>query len=277
MSRVWQPYPAELKLIASNVADGTRPATTNGTSVTPSQNSLAQGYTELIAAGSITSDIYEIELIFYNWDVTTVARDAIAQIGLGGVDWFGPLIMGMASSILGQGYISYRFPLYGKSGNAVSCKVSVNSTDLTAGQVICKLYGLPTGPIRVGSFLRTFGVDTANSRGTIITPGTTSEGAWTQLGSALTEPLWFWDFGAGLNDATMTSAGLYVDIGLGDATNKRVIINDAIVVMSSAEQLRRSTSGRIAVGAVGDLVYARGQYSAALDTDFSIAAYAVGG
>lgn len=280
----------------SNVADGTRPGQHyQGTQASPNASANTYGsYVQMLDGSAVwggkTGDAMEIELRFVSQYTGGTHHDTIATIGIdeaGGTS-YSTLISDLVIGSPGPSYdvngwpargVIYRFPLRIKTGSSLAFKVSSNKA--SAQDIGCWviLRGGPTRPelVRVGSFVRSFGVDTANSRGTVITPGTTSEGAWTQIGSALAEPLWYFDFGYGIADDAMEANVLYVDVGAGDATNKRVIVRDAQVESTATESINKSLAGCLAQLATGDLLYARAQSGNAVDSNNSVAVYGVGG
>lgn len=266
--------PGSLQLIAKNVADGTRPsATSAGTSLTPTQNSYPSA-TECIASGSITTDIFAVEILFETWGITTEARSTIVNIYLGGQLWIPNLLVQSGTFVTG-GASSYYFPLYGAAGQAVSAAASVSSANVTAGRILVYLYGKPHGDVWAGTVCRSFGADTANSRGTLVTPGAASEGAYTELGT-LSETLRCWEFGLSNNDTSTVNASYFVDTALGDATNKRLVHVDSIVTSTNSETTTKASSDRYAPGFSGDKVYGRVQYGGTAETDTSMIVYGVG-
>jgi len=279
------PIVNEFTLEISSVADGTRPAGAWGTAVTPGNNTYGT-YAQLLAGAAVTDECQEIEIEVNTVGSSGVARDCIVTIGFdraGGTsytDTIVDLVCGPAAAhnTNGQGPVGFRFPLRVPAGCSIAAKASVNSATVTAIRVACVLRGRPTRPelIWVGQKVTTFGSTPASSNGTTVTPGTASEGAWTQLGVALTEPIYYWEFGYGISSGGMTANVMHVDIGIGDASNKRVAIRDGYVTSNNGESISKPPSGRHAVGAIGDLVYGRSQVGpSAADTNNSIAAYGV--
>lgn len=281
------PWFNEFQLIIPSVAAGTRPASAWGTSVTPAQNAYGS-YAQLLAGASVTDDVYEIEIEVNTVGISAAARDCIVTIGFdaaGGTSYTDAiidLVCGPASphaSGTQPGGVTYRFPLFIKSGTSIGAKASVNSATLTAIDVACVLRCKPSRPehVRVGTYVTTFGSTPASSNGTAITPGTAAEGAWTSIGTLAADYIYF-EFGYGVNSATMTLNTLHVDVGLGDASFKRVVIQDHPIVTTTVETLNKPPgAGRYALGKSGDIVYARSQVGpSAADTSNSIAVYAVG-
>jgi hypothetical protein len=267
----------------------TRPSTLLSKSVVPAQNAYG-AYTQLIAGANVTDDCYEFDLLVGTVAIAASARDCIVTIGIdeaGGAAYtpvWSDIVVGPAGTYFSAGAynaVGFRIPLKIKAGTSVAIKASVNSATLTAIVADCILRGRPTRPdlVWAGSYVRTYGANTAASAGATVVPGTNAEGVWAQIGTiAADDKICFWEFGYGINDATMTGIEYNVDIGLGDANNKRVIIESALVVASGNETLLKMPGqGRYAMGYPGDIVYARSQSSNNTIDDFqSVAVYGVG-
>lgn len=272
------------------VSHEARPASTWGAAVTPVQNATNGTYATVLAGASVTEDVYGIEIFVHGIAVTTAATDSLTTIGIdpaGGTsftDYIPNLLTSYASSLgntLGCG-ISYYFPVWIKSGTSIGARGSINRGTVGTQRVIVRLHCRPSHPklLRVGTFVRSFGEDTAASCGTAVTAGTTSEGTFTQLGSAVAaadRELWFWQVAcAPINLAAMGNAQVVCDLGIGDASSKKVPIYDQIVAMDSVEANYATYRGAYAKGVSSDLIYTRAQCSFTT-TAFSAIAYGVGG
>lgn len=265
---------------------GTAPAANYGTSVTPGNNTYSS-YVGLLSATSEDSDWIEINI--NSIATAATATDTLVTIGAdpaGGTSYTDiiPHLLCSAASLYVSGAmmggITYRFPLRIKSGSTVAVKASQNKASPVTTYVSVRLYRqsrLDIGP-RIGSYIKTFGEVTATSKGTDITPGAASEGAWTQLGSAVgaDDHLFFWQIGVGLNNATVSNAAGHFDLGIGDGTNYRTPILDARWFANGGEQACAYWDGAYAEVASGDKIYGRGQLSTSL-SGISMIAYGVGG
>lgn len=280
----------EFCLEISSVADGVQPAAGFGTTVTPAQNAYGS-YASIISGANVTDDVYEIWINANSSFTSAEARDALLTLGIdpaGGTS-FTDLINHLLISCSGEsslltatavgGGIWYRFPVFIKAGTSIGAKASVNNATVRTVNVHVVLMCRPTHPelLRVGTFVRTFGADTAVSAGTGVTLGGAAEGSFVQLGSALAEPLWYWEVGMGVNDASMTATGYHVDVALGDASNKKLAIRNAQIHSNQTESLSKPPAGRHRQGAIGDLVYGRVQARSTNDTSPTLIAYGVGG
>ena len=273
----------EWGLIVSSVADGTRPTNTYDTTVTPGTNAMG-AWAQLLAGGSITADIWDVQIVVNSR--ATSAVDHLVDIGIdpaGGSSYsvlISQLATGPASPLIVDwlaGGVCFRFPLRIPAGASVAARCSAK-TGVSPIGVSCTLRGRPSRPeiCWAGSFVTTFGATLASSNGTIITPGTTAEGAWTQIGTAATRPHRYVEFGYGIDDPALAAARIDVDISVGSATSSRIVIPNAPVLTASSNNLAKPEAGRFCNIAIGDLLYARAQTSAALESNNSVAIYAVG-
>jgi hypothetical protein len=154
----------------------------------------------------------------------------------------------------------------------------VNSATLSAISAFAVMRGAPSAPqqIYTGSYVSQFGVSTSTAAGLAIAPGTTANGAWLQLGT-LTRPCCYWEYGIGVNDATMSLGVFDVDVGIGDVSNKKIAVPKSEWKTSVLETCQKPWSSDPCIGAVGDGVWARMQAGSTLDSNYSIAVYGVGG
>lgn len=270
--------------ILSSWTDGTRPVSTLMTSVTPAQNAFGS-YAQLISGAALINDVYEITIFANNGSITATARDILVRIGLdpaGGtaytalVDLLVGPVYPYASGHMPGGW---RFPLFIKAGTSIGAAASVSSVSVTAMRVGCTVKGRPSRPDRIyaGSYIDAFGVTTATSNGTSVTPGTVSEGAWSEIGT-LTRPAQWIEYGYSVGNATMNDAYLHVDVGIGDVTNKKIAISNSMLQVTSIEGLIRFSPAGVEVdAATGDKVYVRAQDSGTLETGHTAAVYCVGG
>lgn len=255
-----------------------------GVAVTPGNNAF--GSYAQVWAGSSTYDAYEVLINVNSSNSSTAARDLLVTIGLdlaGGTsytDFISDLLCSDAASYTGgsNGGHWFRFPVFIPRGASVGAKASVNNATVSTCRVNAIFYCEPTRPdlILIGKGVQTFGADEANSRGTTIVPGDTSEGSWTQVGSAITRPIRHWSFGIGANDADLAVNAIHTDLSVGSAGTKRIILQNAWSSSSAVEAIGKNEASREFRGNVGELVYARQQIGAnAAETNHSIIVYGV--
>jgi hypothetical protein len=273
----------------SSVADGTQPAAAWGTSVTPTAGAGYGSYAQLISGASVTHDCFEIEIIISSVNVSASSRECVVTIGFdpaGGTsytDTIQHLICGPASayydsSEFPSGGVSYKFPLYVKAGTSIGAKAAA-SANATAIRVACIVRGRPSRPelIWYGSYVDSIATSLGAALfGDAVTPGTASEGSWTAIGSTLARPIRHVSVGFGIDDSTLNAALCHVDVGIGDSSNKRVVLRNHRVYTNTNESMTwRGTNGAYADCAVGDQLYVRMQSTSALATVHA-ALYGVG-
>lgn len=267
-----------------SLADGTRPSiTAQGVTLTPGNNTYP-AYTEIMSDTLVTDEAFLIDICFNGGNTITANRDMIVTIGFdfsGGTTYTDMEINHLLASCaapLGAGNVGYwyRFPLRIPAGTSIAAKASVNNATVGQVSVYCVLYGKPSRPelVRAGTFVRTYGAVTGSSKGTTITPGTTSEGAWTDLGT-LADDIWAWEFGYGTDDATISSAAVFVDIGVG--STQKVVIPNALIGLNTTEAISKPLALFNGDAKSGEHVHGRAQTSTAVDTTVSLIAYGVGG
>lgn len=207
---------------------GANPSSTIGTLVTPGASNAEGSWTQVASSGNIAQDCYWIYLRIGDNNTANNSKPQLLDIGVdpaGGTSYtavISNLVMGMASSAT-VGYKTFCFPLFIKAGSSVA--VRIQGANATAGtvRVGVKFYGQPTRPenVPVGTIAQTFGSIT-NSNGTSFTPGNAADGAWVSLGTA-NAPLWWWQLGVQIDNGSQSTHYTYIDLAVGDATNKQII------------------------------------------------------
>lgn len=268
----------------------TRPGTTLGTLITANATANAMGtaWTQLFTGAQVVNDVYGVMICFNgSVSISAATRNMLFDFGVdntGGTNYSTliPYLMGGHASPynVGSGGIWYYFPLYIAKGSSIATRAQA-STASSQTYVAMTLYGQPRRPdtVRVGSSVISFGESTATSRGTAITMGTTAKGAYTQMGTAVPRPLWWWQVGYATNDTTMSAQGIHLDVAAGTTTtNNKLLIQDTLITTTAAEQINNLpiTSGCLGNVATGSLIYGRGQSSATADTTPNLIIYGLG-
>lgn len=262
-----------------------RPSAAMGTSITPGNNTMGS-YTQLLAGASVTQDVFGILIQINSNAVAAAARDTLVTIGVdpaGGTSYTDTIqnLLGSCAAPNTFGGINYYFPLWIRAGSSIAAKASVNNATVGTLRVYTQVLGQPTNPeaIKVGTYVDSFGVTTGSSNGTTVTSGTTSEGSWTTLATSTSRSCWWWQLGMGCNDSTMAALVYAADLGIGDGTTKRVVVNDMLAFADSSERLSYGpyTFGCEFDAAAGVNVYGRLQCSGTADSGLSLAAYGLGG
>lgn len=273
------------KIVASH---DVRPAAPYGADITPGNNAYGS-YVEVLSGAQLTHDVWELLIRFHDMDSSAVAMDMLAQVGVdtaGGTSYtalIDHLICTYAASYTsgGQVGIEYRFKIHIPAGSSVAVRASANNA--TPIHLRCSMIAFcdPSKPWALwkGTFVRTYGANTAASNGTSVTSGTTSDGSWTLLGT-LADTIYEWTQGMGVNDATIAAANAYhIDLGVdtqGDNVQRVVLLNQR-ENFSTAESASRSAMVGAFKGISGDKVYGRLQSSTTPDSNLSMIAYGTGG
>lgn len=270
----------------SNI-DTTRPAgSTWGTTTSTFGTAPTMGtYTQLLTATA--ADTVGLYVNFSDVAVSATGEDTLIDIGVdpaGGTSYsvlIPTLLASCACPYSTAPGVSYYFPVWIKAGSTIA----VRGTRAGGGnscQVIIRLVGKPRDPSRIwcGSKVTAFGVDTTNARGTVITSGTTAEGTFTALATAISQDQHFWQMGIGCTDQTMTSGLIYfADLAYGSSTTvNATIIQDQIFNVPTANETMVSHS-RVA-GCErwvpsGSNLYGRLQASTTPDSLVSLACWGV--
>lgn len=262
----------------------TFPTSTQGATITPAQNSYGSYATVL--GTPLADPAYAIEIIVREIAVSAQDTSSLTTIGIdraGGTsysDFIPHLLTSCAGSVGGASPIGVRywFPLFIPAGATLGAKGSINNATVGTQLVQVRLFCRPSHPhlVRAGSFVRSFGEDTANSRGTAVTLGNASEGAWTQLGTIADANLFAWAVAFGPTGITTASnQRIHCDLGIGDASNKSEFVVGHEVALTNAENITQIAWSQFGEAANGDLVYGRGQGTS--QTTWHAIAYAVGG
>lgn len=265
---------------------GLRPTLTSyGQTITPGTTPTKGAYTQVVSAANMVNDGYGILINFNNGGSTAATRNYHVDIGVdnaGGTTYLVKIPNLMAGHAAPYGVLNagiwYYFPLYIAKGSSVAVRAAGNVT--TAFSANVTVFGQPSRPdsVRAGTKVFAFGATTATATGTTMTLGTTAEGAYAQIGTATTQPLWWWQTGFTQVDTTMTAQNIHLDVAAGDATNKRILIENQLFYVNATEQISNNlytlSYGNVATG---DLIYVRGQSSlTTLDTAASAMVWGLG-
>jgi len=259
----------------------TRPAAANGTAVTPGTG-VYGSWASVITA--VAQDVYGLLININSNAGSAASRNTLTKIGVdmaGGtsyVDLIPDLLSGGAAPYnVNGGGLWYYFPLFLPAGSRIAAAGFGTVTTVYRVGIVPMM--LPANPalIRKGSFVEAVGV--SGTTGTVFVPGTASEGAWTLLGTT-TLRTWWWQVGVQVSsaDTSWLANAIHIDVAVGDATNKDIIIQDTNITTSTAEQ---SVNPPLTAGVewdtpAGSNIYVRGQASGNLDS-YAAVAYGMGG
>ena len=116
------------------------------------------------------------------------------------------------------------FPIFVPSGADIA--VRIQGSNATAGTVLVQVraYGYATRPsaMPAGQYSETIGTITG-SAGVTFAPAVNSLSSWVSLGTT-TRDLWWWQLAYGISNCTSTVERTYIEMGVGDSTNKSTII-----------------------------------------------------
>ncbi|MGN6108542.1 MAG: hypothetical protein ACTHU0_25780 [Kofleriaceae bacterium] len=209
----------------------------------------------------------------------------MVKVGLDSGSGYVDFIPDLFASGAGQWYVNssaqggHRFwlPVTIAAGTTIGVQAQTNDTTAGSIRVGVIAHGDPTHPelARTGTFVQTFGANTSTTDGVAITPGTTSEGAWAEIGTA-TDDLFYIDVGVG-SRGTLNNVLLHVDIAVGDASTKRVVAEDLYYLIDTTERtVKFGEWGRFVEVAAGEKFYARAQAATAGGV-LSVTIHGVGG
>ncbi len=259
-----------------------RPSGTIGAAIAPGNNTYGS-YTQVLSSSDVSKDLVGLWLMFHSGSTAAAARDIIATIGVdpaGGTSYTEviPHLLVSCCDAYSNAGTQFFFPIRIKSGSSVGCKGSVNNATVGTFRVLAQGFGVPRNEMecRAGSRVEAIGAVTASSCGTAVTPGTTSEGSWTDLGT-LTYDAWWLQCGMGCNNSAMTFVQYHMDLAVGDASNKQIVMQDILVRTTGSETLGMpyQPSPNQVIAKAGEHVYGRLQCSGTADSGITMAAYAL--
>lgn len=271
-------------LCANTPSWGTaRLSSTMGTSVTPGTG----GYGSYAAVGSaLTSAAYGVRVVVHSNYTNTTVRETVLNIGYdpaGGTSYsvlIPDLQCGMAGNPVGggaEGPIEYVFPLYIPSGATLAA--AAYSSVANGLYVGVQVFQAPVSPesVKFGTFVKAIGA--SGIVGVSVTSGTTSEGAWTSIGTT-TAPLWYWQVGwCAASGETVESNGVALDIAVGDGSNYEIIMSENYRQTDQTERLAmmgsQGVQGFYHPVPSGATIYARAQVSSIADSG-TVIVYGVG-
>lgn len=260
-----------------------QPVSAFGTNITSGGSADTYGsYAEIIEP---TVDWYGFWMCSTSWNFSGQVCNTIATLGKdesGGTsysDWITDILIGPAGDS-NQAHASgtwMYFPVFVPAGTAIAAKASSNRVS-NNGYV--RLYGhsKPDYPETwwMGSHVETLGAVTADSGGTNVVPGTTSEGSWTSIGT--TSNSWrFLQVGIGQLDSIASGAQYEVDISYGVSGGDRIVGPPVYFHFGISEEVHTlpSMMGFYADIPSGSTIYARAQTSGTATNELDVAIYGV--
>lgn len=207
----------------------TNPTSNIGTSVVPGASNVEGSWTQIASSATIAEDCYWMALHVHSGAVASQSRSQILDIGIdpaGGTSYTAAIEnLDIASSGPPAGPMGYQFllPWYVSAGSSIAARIQGSHATAGTVRVAARWWGSPSRPEAAprGSIAQTFGT-IASSAGTSFTPGNAADGSWVSLGTA-SSALWWLQLCAARAATTLTNEYTYVDLAVGDATNKRII------------------------------------------------------
>lgn len=250
---------------------------TSGTGVTltasATPHALPASPTELIAATAY--DTTWISILLHGMATSAASTDGLVNIyvGAGGSEvlFIPNLLAGWSGVLVTGGGRLYGFPLRIPRGTRLSANLRALLASDTV-ECIIELYDLNQW---AGGGVECLGAVTASSRGTDVTPGTTSDGTFTAIGT--TGRLWRYLYPQimGNVDVTLTgSGGVALDVGTGGAA---IADLDEFYLLNDSSEVQREMFGlgRYVDIASGTALQARLQSAAADAEAKSVCLYGV--
>jgi len=212
-----------------NLSGSTPPAgNAIGTSFTSGGSQHTDG-TAVSVISALTHDVHYLVVSFGGVSGTATADTAcLADILIdpaGGTSWtalINDLVIGFMPVLTGGqvGHqIYYYFPLWIPAGASLGVQSRCNVVSWQS-RVCMWAYGNPSRPDMwwCGQGVESLGINAASSKGTDITPGsTTATFSWTNVGSPTSYRYGAIQFGQNGSDATATAIGYFAQIGVGGA------------------------------------------------------------
>lgn len=260
-----------------------RPSTTDGTSTTPGNNTMGSNSAVIVSAANMVSDAWWIDIWISSGAGSASARPTLVDIlcdPAGGTSYsvlIKELLAPNSSPYATFGGIHYGFPLHIPAGAQLAARSSVSGAVGTP-RVAIRVLGRPQRPEQLwkGGKVTTLGTALASSSGTTVTPGTSSEGSWTSLGTSPSEPAKFMELGFGINNSDMAALGYHLDGGHGASSGDVLDAQDVLINTTAAEQVTKNQrQGWYCYIPPATNVYGRIQCSGTADTSISMAAYLV--
>jgi hypothetical protein len=200
-------------------------STTSSAGVTVTASATAHtkgGWSQLVANTGARS--LGILIALDNTAVANTATSMLLDIGIGGAGSEQVLIPDLAAGyVLGEAvsntFCAYFFPLFIPAGSRLAARCQAQ---IASDTVACRihLFQRPTGAGWVGTRVTAYGVDAANSRGTVVSAGNNSYGTAGQLAASTDNPIRMMQIGIQAAGRTaLTDARLLADVRLGAATS----------------------------------------------------------
>lgn len=267
---------------------GTNPASTAGTSVTPGASNAEGSWTQIASSANIAQDCYWLYVQVHSGATSAAAKNHLLDIGIdpaGGTSYtafLSNLQVGASPALTAAGAREFIFPIFIKAGSSVAVRIQGSNGTAGTVRVMARFYGQPSRPenVPVGTIAQTFGTIT-NSNGQSFTPGNAADGSWVDLGATST-PLWWFQVGYGIDNATITAEYTYIEVAWGDGTNKHSMFRvmhggttgETAGLAAQTQMLACAAYNPVPAGVN---IYIRGRCNNAPDTGYHATVIGIGG
>lgn len=243
-----------------------------GTQITPAAGSYGS-YTSVISSGNITQDCYGI-FINFNTMGAFSSLPSLATIGIdtaGGTS-FTDIIKDLSAAqsanplVDSCGGHSYYFPIFIPAGSSIGVKTCIKSGgNTTTGRVYAAIavFGGAQSPegIKYGQTVKSWGATLSTAMGVTVTLANNTTGSWVEIGTVGSDEYpFFWDASVCVDSSNLPASSFSVDLAIGDASNKTIVVQGKSVGSQSSEALssiNRSMMGAYYQASPGDKIYAR--------------------
>lgn len=267
---------------------GANPSANIGTSVIPGASNVEGSWTQIASSANIAQDCYWIELRVFLGATSAQAKNHLLDIGVdpaGGSSYtaiISNLQVGASASISQAGIREFVFPFFIKASSSVAVRIQGSNGTAGTVRVAAKFFGQPSNPAvcPVGAISQTFGTIT-NSNGQSFTPGNVADGSWADLGS-LSQPLWWWQMGHGIDNSVLTVEYTYIEVAYGDGSNKDTIFK-VMHAGTNGETIGLGMQSHLLACAAykpvpaGANIYIRGRCDSAPDASYHATVIGIGG
>lgn len=229
-------------------------------------------YTTVVSAGNVTEDCYGI-YINLNTIASRTSMPLLATVGIdpaGGTS-FTDIIKDVSgaqatANLYDIGGHGYYFPVFIPAGSTIGIKTAGRTgISSSSAQIFgfVQLFGAPRSPeaVKVGQNVQSYGTDLTNAMGVTVSLANNTTGAWVELGTVGSDEYpFFWDVSLCANSSNLPQSSFNVDLAIGDASNKKIVIQGKRVLAFTSEALSSFNPcqmGGYMQAAPGDKIYGR--------------------
>ena len=264
---------------------GTRITNTWGVTVSAHEDNALGSYVRVDGGSPLAKAAMGVRLMVSQGSASAAIRNnmlTLATDPLGGTSYTNILIpnlmLGAGTNAQGP-YFEAFFPLSIPAGHSVAVAAQCTHTAAQNIYVYPEFFHDLDGALKLGSAVEAVGAAAASSAGTAVTPGTSSEGAWTELGS-LTNAAFHFQLGVGCADDTIAGVLYTADLAAslpGDDTTKLILMENVVVQTNAVEAFgarNHNLPRNYRKLPAGAKLWGRLQSAGAADDGLTMAAYA---